>query len=118
MSASTGFAADKYLCKWTNAQGTNKVVYTPGMTKESYCANSKYMGDAYYKNCTEKVFPEIEKLYNEGKCKKYLQKIHENAQRNAMCVVNYTYDKSDGFIIQCDGPNAAQFKPTVEALYK
>lgn len=114
MSVNASYAADKYLCK----SGSNSSIYIQGMTKEQYCANAKYVGDSYYKNCMDKAFPAVQELYLSGKCKKYQQRIHDNNLGNARCIVEITDDPADGYIINCMGPEAAKFKPIVEKMYK
>lgn len=118
MSVNASYAADKYLCKWTGVSGTNKAIYTINMTAESFCGPRKYISEESFQACITKDFEELKKVYNEGKCKKYMQKIHSDTNNTARCFVDVTDDPADGYIINCYGPTANTFRPKVEDLYK
>ena len=118
LAVNASFAADKYLCKWTGVSGSNRAVYSTDMTAESFCAPSKYISEEAFQSCITKDFLELKKVYNEGRCKKYKQKIHSDTNNSARCFVDVTDDPADGYIINCYGPTANTFRPKVEALYK
>lgn len=112
------FAADKYLCKWQTASGTNKTIYTTNMTAEQFCAPSKHVSEQVYKDCINKDFKQLKDAYYTGKCKKYVTKIHSDTNNSARCFVEITDDPADGYIMNCYGPTANTFRPKVEKMYQ